>query len=339
MSEVKHRTSGARRMVAAIAGALPLAVVAVSWILWQEKLPTELASHWSGTGEPDGFMSTSAALAVGLALTGIPAVVGLIAASMPTLRPALLRGILGFAGMASGMGAATWLISAGLTLHAGNAGEAVLGWWLAALMASFLYGAVPYFIAPKPDPMRVFSVKAYDGHVPLGAQETGAWSRAITSKLLMLMALVLLAVAAVIYLPSIIAGDGVGSWLGFGAMLASVVVVALIAHLQVTVDWRGLRIVSTVGHIPLKRIPLEDIADLDARELRPSEWGGWGYRVMPGRSAVIMRAGPGLVISTVQGKVFAVTVPDPEAAAGLLIALRDRKHDGGARPSATAQTS
>lgn len=52
-----------------------------------------------------------------------------------------------------------------------------------------------------------------------------------------------------------------------------------------------------------------------------------------------MRAGPGLVISTVQGKVFAVTVPDPEAAAGLLIALRDRKHDGGARPSATAQNA
>ncbi|WP_449372420.1 hypothetical protein [Arthrobacter psychrolactophilus] len=79
-----------------------------------------------------------------------------------------------------------------------------------------------------------------------------------------------------------------------------------------------------MGRIPLKRIKLHEIAAVEVTELRPSEWGGWGYRIMPGRSAVIMGAGPGLIITTTTDKQFAVTVGDPDTAASLLLALRDR---------------
>ena len=333
MTKVQQRISATRRIGAAVTGVLPLAVVGMTWFAWQDKLPGDLASHWSGTGRPDDFMSTGTALTVGLSLTGIPAIIGLVAAFISTLRPAVLRGILGFAGMLSGMGASTWLVSAGLTLRAGSAEDAVLGWWLAAVMGSFLFGAVPYFIAPKPK----FTTGKFEHRMPLAEQETGAWSRTITSKMLLWMPVALLGLTGLIYIPALLNDEFSAVWIGGATMLLSTVIVAMIAHLQVTVDWRGLRIVSTLGRIPLKRIPLENIASVEVTEIRPAEWGGWGYRVMPGRSAVVMGAGPGLIVTTTAGKQFAVTVPDPDSAASLLLALRDRKHDGGAHASATEQ--
>lgn len=333
MTEIQQGTGATRRMLAAVAGVLPLAVVGVSWYLWQDKLPTELASHWSGSGEADGTMETGAALTLALLLTGIPAVVGLVAAGIGSLRPAVLRGIVGFAGVTSGMGAVTWLLSAGLTLQAGSAGQAVLGWWLAALLASFLYGAVPYFLAPKPR----FTTTHHETRMPLGAQESGAFSRTITSKMLLWMPPALLLVTGLLFIPAFMEGDATSIWLGIVTMLVSTMAVALVAHLQVTVDWRGLRIVSTFGRITLKHIRLEDVAAVEVTELSPMEWGGWGYRVMPGRSAVIMGAGPGLIVTTTGGKQFAVTVGDPDTAASLLLALRDRQLDGGTRPGPIEQ--
>jgi len=46
--------------------------------------------------------------------------------------------------------------------------------------------------------------------------------------------------------------------------------------------------------------------------LRPSEWGGWGYRIMPGRSAIVLRSGPGLVVTTTSGTQFAISLADPQ---------------------------
>lgn len=329
MSEAQQRTNATRRIGAGLSGLIPVAVVGASWLLWQDRMPAEIASHWSGTGQPDGVMTSGGMLATSLLLTGLPGVIGFVAAGISTLRPALLRGILGIAGMISGMGAGAWLISAGLTVRAGSAEGAVLGWWLAALLASFLFGAIPYFIAPKPK----FTTEKYERRMPMGEQESGAWSRTITSKMLLWMPVVLLGVTGVLFFPAFTEGDPSSIWIGVSTMLLSTVAIALIAHVQVTVDWRGLRIVSTLGRIQLKRIPLENIVAVEVTEIRPSEWGGWGYRVMPGRSAVVMGAGPGLIVTTTAEKQFAVTVDDAETAASLLLALRDRKHDGGTRPS------
>ncbi|MCU1442988.1 MAG: hypothetical protein JWQ59_1138 [Cryobacterium sp.] len=83
--------------------------------------------------------------------------------------------------------------------------------------------------------------------------------------------------------------------------------------------------------LPLKRIRLEKIQTVEAGELAPSEWGGWGYRMTPGRSALILRKGPGLIVTTTNGKQFAVTLDDPDVPAALLATLRDNSRI--ARPS------
>ena len=90
---------------------------------------------------------------------------------------------------------------------------------------------------------------------------------------------------------------------------------------------RGLRVVSRALGIPLRRIPLASMASVSTAALRPSEWGGWGYRMSPGRSALILRAGPGLVVTTTHGSEFAISLSDPETPAALLETLRRRAED------------
>ncbi len=104
--------------------------------------------------------------------------------------------------MAPGMGAGAWLIS-GLTGEAGNAGESVPGGWLALLVVSLLIGAAPYFLAAKPKTAR----KEYAARMPLGEQETGAWSRTTTSKVLLWLPPGLLAFRGLIFIPAFRDGD------------------------------------------------------------------------------------------------------------------------------------
>ena len=108
---------------------------------------------------------------------------------------------------------------------------------------------------------------------------------------------------------------------------ASAVVMLGFTRLRVTADRRGLRVVSRVFGIPLRRIPLASMASVSTAALRPSEWGGWGYRMSPGRSALILRAGPGLVVTTAHGSEFAISLSDPETPAALLETLRRRAED------------
>ena len=69
---------------------------------------------------------------------------------------------------------------------------------------------------------------------------------------------------------------------------------------------------------PRTSVPLHRIATARAIEIRPTEWGGWGYRgnlALMNRAAVVLRAGPGLRLDLHDGKVFVVTIDNPETIA------------------------
>lgn len=113
---------------------------------------------------------------------------------------------------------------------------------------------------------------------------------------------------------------------GFLAVMVAAVVVVFVpvslSRIRVTVDHWGLRVVPVLTGIPLRRIPLHDVARAEAvRALQPLEWGGWGYRWRPGRRAVVLRGGPALGVTTTRGRRFAVTVPDADTGAALLRSL------------------
>ncbi|TFD04832.1 hypothetical protein E3T25_04770 [Cryobacterium sandaracinum] len=116
--------------------------------------------------------------------------------------------------------------------------------------------------------------------------------------------------------------DVVGADL-IGAVVLLVLVVPMLAfaRLRISVDWRGLKVVTRILGIPLKSIPLSEIESVCTDALGPMQWGGWGYRFMPGRSAIILRIGPGIVINLTNGKQFAISLNSPETPAALLSTL------------------
>ena len=72
---------------------------------------------------------------------------------------------------------------------------------------------------------------------------------------------------------------------------------------------------------PRTRVPIHRIATARAIEIRPSDWGGWGYRgnfTLMNRAAVVLRAGSGLRLDVYDGKIFAIAIDTPETPAQLL---------------------
>ncbi|GAA3381752.1 hypothetical protein [Cryptosporangium minutisporangium] len=308
-----------RRVVAAASLLVPPLAIGVSWLAWHDRLPMRVASHWPDlTSAPDGTMATDAALAgTGAAALGA-AVAGAVTAAVTTQSDATRRGAFAVVGFIGGMAAGLWLVPTALTLRAGSPDDAVLGGWVVALVASGAYGAVPYLLSP-PGSAPVSPVSA--DRVDLRPGETGAWSRTITAPLFAWAGAGLLAIGVVHSAIMWATGQRSGA-LSLTPLILLGLVVALFVRLRVTVDWRGLRVVPAALRIPLKRIPLDRVAEVGAVDVNPAEWGGWGYRWMPGRSAIVLRHGPGLVVTTTNGKRFAVTLDDPHEPAALLETLR-----------------
>lgn len=309
-----------RQVVAALTMLVPALAIGLSYLAWAPALPADVASHWSGTGAPDDSLPTVPVLIATLAVSVIAAIVAIVLLALPKPHMRTKRMIMLLIGFVAGMAAGVWIIPTWLTVQAGSVDGAVLGFWVIPLALSSLWGVIPAAILPA-QPMH------FPGATPvameLGETEVGAWSRTITARMFLWVTLGVVALAAVLYVPLLIEGGIEVGAFGLIIMVAAALVCASFIRLQVSVDWRGLRVVSLFG-IPLKRIQLDQVALVEATEIRPMDWGGWGYRVMPGRSAVVLRSGPGLVVTTASDKQFAITLDDPEQPAALLQALAAR---------------
>jgi hypothetical protein len=118
-------------------------------------------------------------------------------------------------------------------------------------------------------------------------------------------------------------------WLLVGSAVAVALAVITASSVRVTASERGLQIAFGPFGVPSNRLPLERIERAEAADIEPLRWGGWGYRwAGPGRSAVVVRRGPGLVIDLRGGRRFAVTVDEPAPAAGLVNDLLRRRAAG-----------
>jgi hypothetical protein len=269
-------------------------------------------------------MAVTQFLTLAVALTGSAAVASVIIGAWPGLLASTRRNGFLIAGLPAGMGAQTWLVSAYLTMQAGDPYEVVQGPWLILGFAAYAYGLIPFFIVPKSNLMS----HDVEERITLGPEEGGAWSRVVTARLFIWVAAALTAAGIVFYSIVAAAEKVAESTIGLVTIAVIVVVLLSLSRYRVTADWRGLRVVSALLRVPLKRIRLEEIDTVDAAEIAPKDWGGWGYRVMPGKSALILRKGPGLIVTTADAKQFAVTVDHPEVPAALLATLRDRGQAG-----------
>mgnify|MGYP006270698555 CR=1 FL=1 len=78
---------------------------------------------------------------------------------------------------------------------------------------------------------------------------------------------------------------------------------------SVEVDDEELRVRFGLGW-PTRHIRWERVARVEAINVRPMDWGGWGYKIRPRQKshAVVLRAGEGLKVTLDNDHVFIVTV-------------------------------
>jgi hypothetical protein len=123
-----------------------------------------------------------------------------------------------------------------------------------------------------------------------------------------------------------------------GAVPAALLVLVYLAFgwIRVSVDGRGLRIRYGVLPRPVTSVPLSDIRRAERIDLRPLQWGGWGYRGSRKafrRAAVVLRSGDAIKLYLTDGSEFAVTVDDAATGAAVLAGLLGQGQVSGSPPA------
>ncbi|WP_430478274.1 DUF1648 domain-containing protein [Streptomyces sp. P11-1] len=315
-----------RATLAALPFVLAFLVDLILFIALKDRLPTRLAAHFDVSGDVNGHVDRTTYVLV-------------IAPVLPMLGALWVLMVVGgkFYGrahrllIAGGWAAAAFLqyvlgaaLIVNLDVPEGGAPARFPLWHLAAALgAAVLAGALGLLLArlvPAPenpyagkDPADRARIALADGEVAGWARTTGSW---------WLPAGALLTAAA---------GAGAGIWATWFAgvpLLLLALLVLTFCRAHVTVDRRGLT-VSGLLPWPRVQLPLERIETADSRSVDAvAEFGGYGYRVRPGRTGFIVRSGEAIVARQPGGREFAVTVGDSATGAALLNTLVDRNRAG-----------
>lgn len=292
-----------------LAGTLP---VLIGW----DRLPDPLAGHWGTDGRPDGTMAPEVLLGVTLAGTAVPGVVALIVARRrPAYRldvfPAIgvatfVAAVVAFVAIATvvaNLDAPTWTDAGGVGLaqvglvFGGALAVAGASAWIAATVEQPRPAAQTVGVRPEAGP-------GPGAHTHWVGTARAPWAWMLAGSL----AVIGLVVAVLVQL-----------LIGVGLLVISLAGLPF-TSVRVSVDDRGLRIEYGVLGRPVTRIPLDMIVEARCVDLKPAQWGGWGYRGsrrLLRRAAVVIRAGDALVVELEGGVQLAVTVDGACAGAGV----------------------
>lgn len=314
MTTPLRRRAGRPALVAVLA-LVPALVVLVTRLTWFDQLPELLPTHWSGLGPPDDYTARGAvygpvqAVTAAAAVVAVLAVVALLATTTRAAR-SRVRAASALACLVGGVAAATWVAIVWATLAAGSNQDATLGARVLLVLVGLAWGLLPLLLLPRGGDAR-----PHDDPPPtldLVADERAAWHTTVHSPALLAAlgaALVVVVVVAAVAAPA--AG---------AVVVVPLLALVVLGRVRVSVDARGLRVRGGLG-VPLRTVPLDRVERADAAEVLASEWGGWGYRVGPGRTALVLRSGPGLVVELTDGSRVAVTLDDAATPAALLNTL------------------
>lgn len=300
-----------------VAAALVVAEFALAW----DRLPEPMATHWGASGEPNGSLPRVWALVVSLALVVVlgGGMAWLMARRTPARDGSVLRApggesfALAFFLGALGVGMSALTVASNVDASTWYQARTLAPWWILVVAVGALgLGILGYRLgmhwspppAQEPGLVPAAPVPRTPG-APLDwsgtARSPGQWIG------------VLAGCALLVFLPS--------PWRWIGLLL--VVIGLLLTRVRARVGSGGLS-VYLGGVVPTRRIALEKIEVAGTEFVDPSRWGGWGYRMVPDGSAVVIRAGEGIVLRLKNGRRFAVTVDDAATGAGTINGLLDR---------------
>lgn len=297
-------TSNTRLRV--IAGLLLVAAL-IPFALYATDLPDPMASNWGTDGRPNGSLPIWGFIALTALLVGGGLFLGhaLGRGTEPSPESAaatMFFGVfaagLAWAGVLANRGAASW----------DEAGS--IGWFEALVAVAAAVGAA--LVAhrawmrryppplPRRDPHRHGDVPV----VPPSPGEQAAWSGSVVVRWPLLI--VAVGVGAFVVVPSGI------RWL----MLVGPLVALFLLRSRAVVSAAGLEV--WLGPARVRRIPMERISHAEIVDVEPRLWGGWGWRVVGDASALVARAGEGMLVRFHDGRAFVITVDDAARGAGLL---------------------
>nr|WP_272928726.1 DUF1648 domain-containing protein [Leucobacter luti] len=326
---------------------LPLAITlgtAALMLAWLPRMPDPSATHWGPAGEPDGFGPPwlNPVLIPGTALL-LTAMYGISAAQQRGAKPTrwssgqrlipavILSGVVLVAGIGV---SASW---SQLDASDARATGPILWGLIWSGIAAVAAGVIGFFAQPK---LRLDGAEGIEtAAMSLAPTEQAVWVREVRASRAFLWvggaSIVLIAALAV----PIFFADPAGGWIMLGTLLLLIAVILPMTVFRVRVDGSGIVARSFAGW-PRVRVPAADVAEVAVAEVQPfSEFGGWGLRLVPGTTALVMRAGEALVVTRRSGRTFVATVDDADTAAALLRAAATRAvsaspDDPGAAPPA-----
>lgn len=302
--------------------ALPLPVMVGTWLAWRERLPNPMPTHWGAGGRVDGVTSLAAVFTALCVAAAVGVLVAAVAAARRRWSWHARRAAAATGAAVAGFAAGIWLMNALLALDVADAYQAPPPTWHLALMltvATLL--PVGVFVALGAAPAGSAAAGRPDADLPridLPAGQRAAWSEVMVPN-------GMVAVLAVSLLATALLGAVARSAWAVAPTVAVLLVVGLaFTVLRVTVDRRGLRVGFGPWGWPQVTVALDEIEYAEVAEVRPAEWGGWGYRMRPGGRALVLRRGPGVRLVLSGGREFVATTRDPRTVAGLVNTLLDR---------------
>ncbi|GAA1524495.1 putative membrane protein [Agromyces terreus] len=339
-----------RRLVLAVTVWVPLTIIAVGagiLMTWLPRTPDPMVTHWGADGEPNGWMSPAGNLIAYLVISLGVLVVMAGAAWLSTRVAAKAQAELPDsgrpdAGQTDTEQANPWRSARSAALFAPAVTTAVTivfvaltgvqldgsepaDWVVPVIVAvglglGALVGVVTSFVLPAPEPGEHTSAEtiahALRAAVRLAPGERAVWTavaRAPWPVTALLVLALLLTLVPVALDPSL--------WAFSLVFLVVVAVLATTTAARITVDTTGLRVRTLLG-LPIGRVRLDQVVVARAVDVRPSEFGGWGFRFdARGRRGIILRGGSAIEIERIGAQPFVVTVPDAENGAALLNGL------------------
>ncbi|MFJ6430852.1 DUF1648 domain-containing protein [Streptomyces sp. NPDC091416] len=325
-----NRKNTARAALAALPFLLALAADLILFATRRDRLPAQLASHFVGNGRADDYAGrTSYVVVTTVLLLGTGVLWALMAARGGFHGRAYNRVVACGYAVAAFLGylmAVVLLVNVDASQDAqGRAQDVSFPMWqlaaaLGAAALAFGLGLVLAALGPVPEePPSDGTARGSAGgeRIALAAGEVAGWARSTGNRWL-------LPAAALTCAGGVVLLFTVGWSAAVPALLIGLLLLAF-ARPNVAVDRRGIT-VSGMLPWPRVRVPLDRIETAASRDIRPlAEYGGWGYRIRPGRTGVMIRSGEGIVARLADGRDFAVTVDDSATAAALLNTLIDQR--------------
>jgi hypothetical protein len=291
-----------------------LATVMLPLLAWP-RLPDPVAIHWGLDGRPDGsapLLADVLLLALMTALIAFLPLIAVVRADRSTARTMLLLShgmgaffaLLRWRTIELNLDAAVWSEAGSLTLLdiALLLGLAVpfgaVGWWLGGL-----HPELPRAVrAVVPQPLPADGQLVWVGHQ--------AWSVArISGPLLIVTGGLVTAVR--VAAETLLLG---------GTLVLVGVLLWWFTSITVATGPAGLKVRFGPLGWPAIRVPLAAIDGVEVEDVEPMAYGGWGYRVMPGVRAVVIRRGVGMRVRRKGRPDLIVTIDDAATAAGVLAA-------------------